>query len=678
MKASLLFSVVAMIYASSLAVAQGTPQGNPVFDPSAMDTTTSPCQDFYQYSCGTWLKNTQIPSDQSTWARSFSVVYDQNLQTLNDVLSSYAKGNYTPSTPYQSKLGDFYASCTDTNLVEKESPAILKTQLAQLDRFQNAAQLPKLIARLHLEGVNVLFSFSSTTDLKDPTLTTAELDQGGMGLPDSTYYKKTDAESVKLRGQYQTHIAAMFVLAGQSQTEAAASALDVLSVENALAQIALPPEDLQDPTKLYNPSDAKALGTMASHFNWNDYFQGLGIKTPAITNVSEPKFLGEVDALVNTLTVAQLRTYLKWHLIESIAPLLGQKLYTEWFNFEGKILNGEQTPPPRWKSCVSAVSGGMSEALGQAFVAKAFSPAAKARALAMIANIELAFKTDLQSLIWLDDATRTAAVAKLALLTQKIGYPDTWRNYDKLAISKLSYWHNGINARIFENQRVLNKIGGPVDPKEWGMSPQTVNAYYDPSLNQINFPAGILQAPFFSELANDANNYGAIGMVIGHEMTHGFDTTGSKFDGHGAEKDWWTAAVKTVFEQKAQCLENQYSQYVALPGLNVNGTLTITENIADQGGLKLSYAAFQLAQTQGQAIPSIAGLNGNQQFFVSMAQMWCEKQTDEALKEQVSGDPHSPAKFRVIGTMVNNPGFAAAFNCPAGTPMNPANRCSIW
>jgi putative endopeptidase len=482
---------------------------------------------------------------------------------------------------------------------------------------------------------------------------------------------------VKLRGQYQDYVAKLFSLAGDTVAASADAAQDVLKIETELASQALPPEDLQDPTKLYHAVDGAALQGMTPSFNWAKYFNFINIKEPTTIDVTEPKFMAQVETLLKTADLKSLKNYLKWHVIQALAPYLGKDVYDAYFAFNGVILNGLKTPAPRWKKCVNVVSDSMGEALGQAFVAKTFSANAKQKALKLIDDLRTSFKQDLTTLPWLDAPTRQAALAKLDLMSQKIGYPDHWRDYRSLSITRKALWQNVFRSTIFESHRNFNKIGGKVDPSEWGMTPQTVNAYYDPSLNQINFPAGILQAPFFSEDAEDASNYGAIGMVIGHEMTHGFDTTGSKFDGHGAQLDWWTPEVKSLFDSKAQCLMDQYSSYSPLPTVKVNGKLTVTENIADQGGLKLAFSAFSLASQGKPPGPAIGGLNDTQQFFVSMAQMWCEKQSDESLKRQVTSNPHSPAKFRVIGTVVNSPDFAKAFSCSQGQPMAPANRCSI-
>jgi putative endopeptidase len=674
----LAFTLTVTILALGLSHSALAANASTGIDPDAMDTKTNPCTDFYQYSCGGWMNKTTIPSDQSDWARSFSVINEQNLATLQTVLVDYSNGKTTNSSPYAAKLGSYFASCMNEGAVENQSAKAISSQLSEINKLNSKAALAGLVGKMHLKGAPAFFSFSAAADLHDSTLEIAEVDQGGMGLPDSGYYTKQDAGSQKIRDQYLAHIKAMLVLAGYSAADADAAAADVFAIEKSLGENALPPESLQDPTVLYHGLDLTALRAQTPDFNWDLYFTSLSIPAPKLINVTEAKFMAEVNNLVKNTDLGAIRNYLKFRTLESMAPALGKAIYAEWFDFNGKILAGRQVQAPRWKKCVQAVSGGMSEALGQAFVEKTFSPQAKKRAVELIANLHDAFKRNLQTLSWLDEKTRIAALEKLELITQKIGYPDKWRNYDTLVITRGSYWKNELNATVFENLRNLRKIGGKVDPSEWGMSPQTVNAYYDPSVNQINFPAGILQPPFFAEANSDAVNYGAIGMVIGHEMTHGFDTTGSQFDGHGVQNDWWSPAVKTLFQGKAQCLENQYSQYQALPDLKVNGKLTITENIADQGGLKLAFAAYKLASLGKPAEPAVAGLNSDQQFFVSMGQIWCEKQTDAALRRQVTGNPHSPAKFRVIGTMVNSADFAATFNCPVGTPMNPANRCEIW
>jgi putative endopeptidase len=651
--------------------------GNEILDPTALDLTVSPCQDFYRFACGGWLDRTTIPSDQSDWGRGFSVVYEQNLKILNEVLQEYSQGNYSVQTPYAQKLGSFYSSCMNQGAVEAETPSTVANAMAEIDSILDRKDLPAALARLHLENISAFFLLSSAADLKDPTLVIAQVDQGGLGLPDATYYTKMDDQSVKLRKAYQAHIVAMFKLAGASDVDAQRMAAQVFGIELVMAQNALPPEELQDPIQIYHPIRFAALQSESPEFSWTSYLQVLGVSETGLFNLTEPRFLRAVGQLLATSELDAIRSYLKWHRLEAVAPFLGQEFYKEWFAFEGMALKGQKQAPPRWKQCVRTISGEMSEALGQAFVAKTFPPEAKARVEALIGKLREAYTQNLQKLDWLDEQTRAAALEKLSLITQKIGYPEQWRNYDRLVIGG-SYFQNVTNSNVFEKRRVLSQIGGKVDPAEWYMSPQTVNAYYDPSVNQINFPAGILQPPFFSASANDALNFGAIGMVIGHEITHGFDTSGSQFDGHGAQKDWWSPEVKKLFDEKAECLIHQYDTYEALPDLHVNGKLTITENIADQGGLKLAYAAFKLAREGQPALAPIAGLNEDQQFFVAMGQSWCEKQTDASLRRQVSGDPHSPPKFRVMGTMVNSPDFSRAFGCSLGEPMAPKNRCSIW
>lgn len=640
-------------------------------DLKAIDHKVDPCSDFYQYACGNWIKKTALPADKDRLYRSFTEIDDRNLDILHTTLEQYSKTKNTD--PEKKKLGDFYASCMDEGSVEKESPKAIKEELAVIDAMKSKEELPALLAKLHLKGINAFFSFGQETDLVDPTVKIAVVAQGGFGLPDSTYYTSDDPAKVKLRDAYREHLGQMFEFLGKNKVEAKKLATTSFAIEDALAKKALTPEESSDPTLNYHPLAIGDLNKAAPLFSWNAYLKGLSINPPKKIDLNEPKFIAAVQEVLATQDLESIQNYLRVRMIDSDAPFLGKKIYQSWFQFYGTTLNGQKKPKPRWKRCVEGISesSGMGEALGKAFVEKTFSAQAKEKASQMISHIRQALKEDLAHLDWLDEATRTKAQEKLEKITLKIGYPEHWKDYSALVISKNAFLENVLHAREFRQKEDLNKIGGPVDPLLWDMTPQMVNAYYAPDLNQINFPAGILQAPFFSEKYSDAVNYGAIGVVIGHEITHGFDTVGSKFDGRGMMSDWWTAKVKSQFADKASCMKKQYSSYQPLPGLNVNGDLTITENIADNGGLKISYAAFHSSHPKATA-------KDDQDLFLSMAQSWCMKASDQAVRRGVSSDSHSPARFRINGSFQNSPDFAKAFSCSEKSAMAPQNRCFIW
>ena len=680
MKSIQIFSLVLALVCISNAHALDSKESMVGIDPSAIDSSVDPCNDFYHYACGNWIKKTKLPSDKPSLYRSFTEISDRNLDLLHEVLEKDAKNASKETDVETKKLGDFYASCMNESAIEKDSPLALAKELSAIDQLKDKSDLGSVLADLHLKGISAFFSFGQETDLVDPTIKIAAIAQGGMGLPDSTYYTGTDAAKAAIRKAYVAHLEKMWTLLGKKDAEAKTLAAQVFSIEDALAKVALTPEESQDPTVLYHPVVAADLKTATPLFTWDTYFKGLGISTPKKIDLTEAKFLAAVQTSIGTLDLEAIRNYLRLRMVDTYAPFLGKKFYNEWFQFYGVKLTGQKVPEAHWKRCVQGIGKrqGMGEALGKAFVEKTFSPAAKAKTLEMINNIRKALNEDLAHLDWLDSATRAKALEKLEKITLKIGYPDHWKDYSDLKISKDSFLNNVINSIVFTEKEEMNKIGGPVDPSLWDMEPHDVNAYYAPDLNQINFPAGILQAPFFSEKYSDPANYGAIGVVIGHEITHGFDTVGSKFDGRGMMSDWWTAKVKAQFAEKASCMKKEYSSFEALPGLHVNGDLTITENIADNGGLKISYAAYKLS-TQGKpATPNQGKFNADQQFFMSMAQSWCAKSSDEHLRKQVSSDPHSPAMFRINGSFMNSPDFATAFSCAAKKPMAPENRCFIW
>ena len=645
---------------------------------AAIDNSVNPCDDFYQYSCGNWEKTTQLPADRGRWTRSFNTIGESNLNALKKVLSDYSSGVLNKKDPNAKKLGDFYAACTNEAEIEKNSDAELKNQLSLLNPLKTSKDLPAVIAKLHLEGNSVFFEFGPSADLKNPTHYIAEIDQGGYSLPDPTYF--TDPAKAAVKTAFQEYVKNTFLLLGDTPELAKKEADQSFAIELKLASNSLPPDQIQDPTLLYHPSELKVLKEQVQNLDWDQYFKTLQIKAPKITNLTEAKFLSTVDQIIKTTSLDEIKSYLRFRIANKAAPFLNKKFQDHWFEFYGKTISGEKEQKARWKKCTEATTHSMGEALGRAYVESHFSAAAKTKAKEMIQAVASAFEEDLKSLDWLDAKTRAAALVKLSLFTNKIGYPDHWRDYQNLKVDRQSFLKNSVKASLFDSKRVLNKIGGPVNPMEWYMTPQEVNAYYEPTLIQINFPAGILQPPFFSEKYSEALNYGAIGLVIGHEMSHGFDTVGSKFDGHGVNQNWWSSDVSKLFGIKASCMEKQYDQFEPLPGLHVNGHLTVTENIADNGGLKMAYIAYK-KQTEKKPEPTpSAGLKMTQDqlFFLSMAQGWCTKYSEASLKKQVSSNPHSPSKYRINGPMMNTPAFAEAFQCKKGSKMAPESRCLIW
>jgi len=637
-------------------------------DPLAIDASVDPCTDFYQYACGNWLKKFELPADQARWARSFTGITEGNLNTLRAILEKD-----------HGKLGNLYQSCMNEDAIEASNRKSLDQALAVLKGFKEKKDLAAVVAALHRRGTPAFFRFGRDYDLKHPRdAWIGSFAQGGFTLPDTDYYRGKDESRQKTRDALKAYMEKMFALNGAEPASAKKKAAAVYAIEDRIAQAGLPPEELQDATTLYHLKSVDDLKKTLPSISWDEYFKGMGLALPKVVNVSEERFFASLEKTLSGAAVDDLRDYLEYRILQDSASFLGKTFYTPWFEFNKTTLNGQKERQPRWKECVRHTGELMDEALGREFVKRLFSPKAKIRANAMIENLKIAFRDNLQSLTWLDDATRKASLEKLSLFDQKIGYPEKWKDYSALKIDKRDFLANAIAAASLEEERQLKTIGTPVDLKEWGMPPQEVNAYYDPSLNQINFPAAILQPPFFSEKFPDSYNYGAIGLVIGHEISHGFDTSGSKFDGKGVMNDWWSAKVKTNFDQKAACMIDQYSAFEVLPGLKINGKLTITENIADNAGLKVAYLAFQLSKKGRKPGKAVAGLGEDQQFFVSHAQAWCTKMSEAFLRKQVSGNPHSPSIARVNGPVMNNEDFAAAFRCEAGKPMAPKNRCPIW
>jgi putative endopeptidase len=646
-------------------------------DPEALDRSINPCDDFYEFACGGWASRTSIPPDRPAWSRSFSEITERNLAILRESLEADATGHFEPGEQEARKLGDFYATCMDEEKAETSSAETLREEFARIDAITDRESLARTVAALHLRGVTALFAFRSQQDLRDATEMIGAADQGGLGLPERDYYLKRDAKSVELRTRYGEHVARMLELAGESQRVAAQHARTVVRIETALARGSLPVVERRDPYKVYHRIDREGLGHEAPVFPWSAYFVELGHPDISAINVAVPGFFAQLNRVLITAGIANLRTYLRWHLLDASARALGARFVDEDFRFTA-VLTGTERLLPRWKRRVTATDQTLGEALGKPFVRRTFAVADRARARTMIEAIERSFDADVADLSWMDAETRARALEKAAQIANKIGFPDRWRDYGTLEIDRTSYLANLMRGAIFESRRQLDKIGHPVDRTEWLISPPTVNAYYNPSLNEIVFPAGILQPPFFMAAAPDPMNYGAIGMVMGHELTHGFDDQGRKFDGHGNLRDWWTPAVAEAFTQRAACLVRQFDAYVAVGDQHVNGKLTLGENIADQGGLKLAYAAYRGTDANATRTARIQSFTAEQQFFISFAQSWCTKRRPDLERLLANVDPHSPPRDRVNGAVANLELFAAAFSCPAGSPMAPATRCAVW
>ena len=671
-------SYVAIALLGALGVATVLGQGRG-YDPANIDSSTSACTDFYQYSNGTWLKNTPIPPAYSSWG-SFNVLAENNRKILREILEAAAKKTDAPKGSNEQKIGDFFASCVDEARREAEGMKPLVPELARIDKIASVKDVVAQIAHMHRHGVPALFGFGSLPDLKNSSMVMGFAGQGGLSLPNRDYYTKTDEKSVKLRDDFVMHVATMFQLVGDAPEQAAKNAKTVLAVQTRLAENSRTPIQLRDPTTQYHMMTPAKLNELMPNFSWADYRKAAGAPLTGDINVAHPEFFQAVDKMLTEVPVDDWKTYLRWHLITAAASSLSATFETENFNFFGKTLEGRKEQLPRWRRCVSATDASLGEALGQVYVSRAFTPESKMRMQAMVNNLIAAFRERLLKLDWMGDETRKQAIAKLDAFGQKIGYPDKWIDYSRLDVSRESYLANVMRASEFEQMRDFNKINKPVNPVEWTMTPPTVNAYNSSLRNEIVFPAGILQAPFFNPAADDAINYGAIGAVIGHEITHGYDDSGSNFDLRGNLKNWWTEADKKNFDQRAECVVNQFGNFEAEPGLKLQGKLVSGESIADLGGLYVAYDAFRKSLEGKPAPPKIDGFTAEQRFFFGWAQVWAEKYTTEAARLQTQSDPHPLARFRVNGPLSNMPQFAEAFQCKAGDSMVRAEkeRCQIW
>ncbi len=671
-------SFIALVLLAVVSVASVFGQ-NRGYDLSSMDKNTSACSDFYQYANGGWLQKMEIPPAYSSWG-SFNVLNEYNRKVLREILDEAVKKTNAPKGSADQKIGDFYASCVDEAKREAEGMKPLVPELARIDQIKDLKEVQAEIAYLHRHGVATLFGYGSLPDLNNSSMVRAAAGQGGLSLPNRDYYTKTDEKSVQLREDFAAHVANMFQLIGETPEQAAKDAQTVLAMQTRLAQNSRTPIELRDPTTQYHMMNAAQLKELTPNFSWDDYRRNLGAPTTGDVNVAHPEFFQAVNKMLPEVSVADWKTYLRWHLITAAAPSLSSKFELENFNFFGKTLEGRKEQLPRWRRCVSATDTSLGEVLGQVYVARTFTPESKARMQAMVNNLIAAFREHLQKLDWMSDATRKQAIAKLDAFKQKIGYPDKWIDYSRLEVSRDSYLANVLRSSEFEQTRDYNKINKPVDRTEWGMSPPTVNAGYNPLNNDISFPAGILQAPFFNANADDAINYGAIGAVIGHEITHGYDDQGAEFDLMGNLKNWWTEADKKNFDKRANCIVTQFDAFEVEPGLHMQGKLVSGESIADLGGLYVAYDAYMKSLAGKPRPADIDGFTAAQRFFLGWAQVWAQKDTPQVARLQAQSDPHPLSRFRVNGPLSNMPQFAEAFQCKAGDAMvrPEKERCQIW
>jgi endothelin-converting enzyme/putative endopeptidase len=655
--------------------AQGTPvsKHEPVLDVTSMDRSVDPCTDFFQYSCGGWIKNNPIPSDKSSWAVYYKVA-DANRAQLRTILETAAEPTAARNASSQ-KIGDYYASCLDQKQIDTLGLTPLQEPLARIAGLKSKGALADVAAAMLRQGV--LFRFSSSPDLRDANQVVADLDQGGLGLPDRDFYFKDDEPSKKLRTAYVAHLAKMFQLLGDAPDKATAEAQTVMHLETELARGSMTLVDRRDPKNLDHTMTVDELRKLAPDFAWKTYFANVGLPALSSLNVETPEFFKAMNAQLDQQNLDAWKSYLRWHIVHANAPFLSEPFVNENFDFYGKTLQGLQQLEPRWKRCVEYADNDLGEALGRAYVDTYFTPAAKQQALTMVKQIEAAMEQDIESLGWMTPQTKKNALEKLHAVANKIGYPDQWRDYSALEIKRGDALGNAWRSRQFEFHRQLAKVGRPQDRSEWTMTPPTVNAEYDPQRNDINFPAGILQPPLFDASSDAAPNYGDTGGTIGHELTHGFDDEGRQFDAIGNLRDWWTAADGKEFEERASCISDQYAQYVIIDDVRINSKLTLGEDVADLGGLMLAYMAWK-ADTQGQKLEPIDGLTPEQRFFVGYGQSWCGSTRDETKRLLAATDPHSPEKYRTNGVVSNMPEFQRAFQCKTGAPMAPAKRCRVW
>jgi putative endopeptidase len=666
---------LAVLSAVAPAIAQqaSNEKHQPALDVHSMDRSVDPCTDFFAYSCGGWVKNNPIPPDQAAWD-TYSKMQDENTARLRGILEAASKADPGRNAVTQ-KIGDYYASCTDEQAIEAKGAEPIRPMLDRISKLGSKQELADVASSM--PTANVLFRLESIQDFRDASRVVANADQGGLGLPDRDYYTKEDAKSQELRKQYLEHVQKMFQLLGDAPDVAAKEAQTVMRIETALAKGSQTRVERRDPKNLDHKMASGELEKITPDFGWPAYFSKVGLPRLESLNVTSPAFFKTLNEELNNDSLDDWKAYLRWHLVHANAPQISSAFLNENFAFYGKTLRGEEQLKPRWKRCTEDIDDYLGEALGQAYVEKYFSPQAKQEAVKIVKQIQAPMEQDIKSLPWMSAATKEQALAKLHGMADKIGYPDKWRDYSKLEIVRGDNLGNFQRAKRFEFNRQLAKIGKPVDRGEWDMSPPTVNAYYNPQMNDINFPAGVLQPPAFDLNSDAAPNYGDTGGTVGHELTHGFDDEGRQFDAQGNLRDWWTPEDGKEFEKRAACISNQYSNYTIIDDIKINGKLTLGEDVADLGGLLLAYMAWK-QDTKDQKLEPIEGLTPEQRFFVGYGQSWCGHVRDESKRMRATIDPHSPEKYRTNGVVSNMPEFQEAFHCKAGSPMVNQNRCRVW
>jgi len=650
---------------------------SPSLDLSSMDRSVDPCNDFYRYSCGGWIKKNTIPSDQARW-NVYAKLTEDNERFLWGILQENSQASAARSK-VETEIGDYFYACMDEAAVEKAGAAPLKPALDEIAAMNSIHDLPSLLGKIHLgvTGEHMLFGFGSNQDFADSSRVIGFASAGGLGLPDRDYYTKTDAKSVETRQKYLDHVARMFGLLGEPAQTAKADAGTVMAIETALAKSSLTRVEKRDPYKLFHKMTPAQLQALTPAFQWSVYFKTSNVPDTAALNVTEPAFYKELQTLLQTRSLADWKTYLRWHLVLAKARYLSSPLVQADFDFFSKYLRGVKEMPPRWKRCVRRVDQDLGEALGQVFVEKTFGPDTKQRALLMTKEVEEQMESEIHKLPWMGEATKQRALEKLHAVVNKIGYPDKWRDYSSIQILRGDYFGNVERATQFESRREIAKIGKPVDRTEWQMTPPTVNAYYDPQMNDINFPAGVLQPPLFDPKLDDAPNYGNTGATIGHELTHGFDDEGRQFDAKGNLKDWWTKEDAAEFQKRVDCVSTQYSLYTVVDNIKINGKLTLGEDVADLGGTFLAYLAWKDA-TKDQNLQARDGFTPDQRFFVGVAQWACGDERPESKRLNALTNPHSPDEYRINGVVSNMPEFQQAFSCKIGQPMVRTNPCKVW